>query len=131
MRYLLDTHAFLWWLDDDRRLAASARGVIAAPSNEIFVSAASIWEIAIKTAVGKLKMRGDHARRLADLVSACGFAELMVSARHAAGVRDLPFHHTDPFDRLLIAQARAETLTMLSVDPEMSRYGIDVLPASR
>lgn len=131
MRLLLDTHAFLWWLDDDPRLAKLARSAISAPANHIFVSAASIWEIAIKLSVGKLRMRGEHADRLAELVAACGFAELTVTAKHAATVRDLPRHHSDPFDRLLVAQACAEQLALLSADPEIGRYAVEIISADR
>ena len=126
MRLLLDTHVFLWWLDDDRRLAGDARAKIEAPANKVFVSAVSIWEIALKASVGKLRLTGENTSDLAGLIPLHGFAELAVSARHAAAVRDLPFHHADPFDRLLIVQAALEETSALLV----AKHGLDPLAQS-
>lgn len=118
MRLLLDTQVFLWYLADSRRLSSGARARIAR-ADVVFVSAASIWECAIKTALGKLDVAPDDA---VDGIEASGFVELPVLARHAAAVARLPHHHRDPFDRLLVAQALGEPLELLTVDPQLRRY---------
>jgi PIN domain nuclease of toxin-antitoxin system len=120
MRLLLDTQVLLWALSDDRRLGDTARGVIRSPENEVFVSSASIWEIAIKASLRKLK--ADVFEVLA-AIPASGFKEIPVTGRHAAGVSALPWHHRDPFDRLLIAQARIEPLRLLTSDSALRQYG--------
>lgn len=118
MRLLLDTHVFLWAVADSRKLNAAARRLIQ-EADEVRVSAASIWEIAIKAGLGKLS--GD-ADQLAAAVEDSGFAELPVTSRHAAMVARLPPHHGDPFDRLLVAQALAEPLILLTADRTLARY---------
>ncbi|CAN5760263.1 type II toxin-antitoxin system VapC family toxin [soil metagenome] len=123
MRLLLDTHVFLWTLADDPRLSREARRAME-EAMEVFVSAASIWEIAIKAALGKLD--ADPAE-FAAAIEPAGFTELPVSARHAAGVRALPLHHADPFDRLLVAQALAEPMRLLTADAVLARYSELVL----
>lgn len=127
MRLLLDTQVFLWSMYQPARLAAAARTAIASPTNAVVVSAASVWEIAIKVAVAKLEMNPRDLERLAGLIDTAGFDELPVLARHAAGVRALPTLHRDPFDRLLIAQARAEGLTVVTVDPAFRAYDVPLL----
>jgi len=119
MRLLLDTHVFLWAVADSRALKAAARRQILA-AEEVYVSAASIWEIAIKARLGKLE--GDPVR-LAQAIEESGFLELPVRAEHAARVAELPLHHADPFDRLLVAQAAAEPLLLLTGDAALARYG--------
>lgn len=119
MRLLLDTHLFLWAMANDVRLPVEARELML-EADEVSVSAASIWEIAIKARIGKLKADADY---LAETMAASGFVELPVTARHAARVAYLPDHHTDPFDRLLIAQATAEPLLLLTVDQQLAAYG--------
>ena len=119
MRLLLDTHLFLWSTTDSRRLGRDVRRRITAAS-EVFVSAASIWEIAIKVCLGKL------AANPADVVAAIdasGFIELPVTSEHAARVAELPLHHHDPFDRLLVAQAVSEPLVLLTADEALAPYG--------
>lgn len=118
MRLLLDTHVFLWFLADAPDLTKKARREIEA-AEDVFVSAASIWEIAIKVGLGKLK--ADVARVHAG-IEASGFLELAVRGAHAAAVAGLPAHHRDPFDRLLVAQAISEPLGLLTADPQLSRY---------
>lgn len=118
MRLLLDTQVYLWTVTDSRKLNARARQTIVEAS-EVYVSAASIWEIAIKASLGKLE--GDP-RELADAVAASGFRELPVNSRHAAMVHGLPFHHHDPFDRLLLAQALCEPLRFLTADQTLAQY---------
>ncbi len=119
---LVDTHALLWWLTDDPALSAPARDALADPGNEPFVSAASVWEIAIKQSLGKLEAPDDLPERIADE----GFAWLPISPTHAWQVRDLPAHHGDPFDRLLIAQALTERLPIVTADQRFNDYGVEV-----
>lgn len=119
MRLLLDTHVFLWAVADSRKLGAAARRLIE-EADEVSVSAASIWEIAIKSWLGKLA--GD-AESLAAAIDDSGFAELPVTGRHAAAVARLPLHHADPFDRLLVAQALTEPLILVTADKTLARYG--------
>ena len=127
MRLLLDTQIFLWALDQAHRIPPAARDAIEQTENAVFVSAVVIWEIAIKTSLGRLEVQPADLRRLPGLIDASGFDELPVLARHAAGIHALPWHHRDPFDRLLIAQARDEGLTLVTVDPAMRAYDVAVL----
>lgn len=125
MRLLLDAHALLWWLGDDPTLSAGARASIAEPSNEIFVSAATVWEIAIKTALGKLEAPGSVAAAL----DAAGFDELPVTAADAEAAGALPPHHRDPFDRMLVAQATRLDAVIVTRDGVFTAYGVRVLSA--
>lgn len=118
MRLLLDTHIFLWAVAGSRLLKPAARRLIES-ADEVHVSAASIWEIAIKARLGKINADLDE---LAAAIDTSGFMPLAVSATHAAGVARLPLHHNDPFDRLLIAQALAEPLKFLTADAALARY---------
>ena len=125
MRLLLDTHIALWAIADDAALPGAARAMIADLDNEIFVSAASIWEIAIKHALARggpndMPVSGSEA---AELFVAAGFTLLPITAAHAAEIENLPPHHPDPFDRLLIAQARLEPLHLLTHDSRLPVYG--------
>ena len=120
MKLLLDSHAYLWWLADGPELSPAARTGIADPANLVLVSAATIWEIEIKRALGRLEAGS------ADLVAeieANHFLELPVTARHAAAAARLPRHHEDPFDRLLIAQSQVEGLVCVTRDRVFERYG--------
>lgn len=123
MRLLLDTHIFLWAVAGAPQLKPAARRLIE-DADEVHVSAASIWEVAIKTRLGKLDA---DPQQLAAAIEASGFIQLPVSAAHAAGVRQLELHHNDPFDRLLIAQALAEPLKLLTVDAVLAKYSDIVL----
>jgi PIN domain nuclease of toxin-antitoxin system len=127
MRLLLDTQVFLWFLDDSARMPAGQRAVLEDPGHAIFVSPVSVWEIAIKASLGRLDIEEQDVARLPQLIDAAGFDELPVSARHAAAVHALPPHHRDPFDRLLIAQARAESLTVVTSDPAFRAYEVALL----
>ena len=122
MKLLLDTHVALWWHADDRRLRAPGRRAIA-DAAEVWVSAASAWEIAIKTALGKVRPPGPFA----EAVETSGFRPLPITFRHAAEAGTLPVHHRDPFDRMLVAQARLEGLTLVTHDEVFDRYAITVL----
>ncbi len=119
MRLLLDTHVFLWSVTDSRQLKAQARAYVSS-ANAVFVSAASIWEIAIKSQLGKIDGDPDD---LVAAIRASGFQELPVSAAHAAAVAKMPLHHTDPFDRLLLAQAFTEPLRFVTADRPLAAYG--------
>lgn len=122
MNLLLDTHAFLWWIADDG-LDPRAWIQIADGNNEVVVSAASAWEIAIKRARGKLPF--DHD--ITHAISASGFSQLPITASHAVAAGALPLHHHDPFDRMLLAQAQLEGLTLVTRDPKMQDYGVELL----
>ena len=124
MRLLLDSHAFLWWLVDDSRLKDVARREISDPESLVYVSAATIWELTIKAALGRLES-GDTD--LVEEIAENGFVELAITARHAEHAGRLPRHHDDPFDRMLVAQAVAEGLTCVTRDPEFSKYGVPTL----
>ncbi len=120
MKYLLDTHVLLWWLADDAALTPEHRRIIGQKRNACFISAASVWEISIKTGLGKLTVPEEY---LATARSQ-GFLELPISCVHAGGVRQLPDYHKDPFDRLLISQAFSEGLTLLTVDENIRKYQV-------
>ena len=121
MRLLLDTHVLLWWLSDDRKLAASGRQIIANPNNDVFVSSASVWEISIKTALGRLEIELDD---LENAIALNGFRSLPIGFRHAITAGRLPAVHRDPFDRMLVAQASVEELRIVSHDRVFERYGL-------
>ena len=122
MRLLLDTHVLLWWLADDRKLAKSARDIIANPDNDVLVSAASVWEVSIKEALGRLEIELDE---LEDAIVRNGFRPLPIGWRHAITAGRLPAVHRDPFDRMLIAQASVEELRVVSHDRVFERYNLD------
>jgi PIN domain nuclease of toxin-antitoxin system len=126
-RLLLDTHTFLWWVDDDSELTAAARRAIADVNNECYLSMASCWEMAIKSSLGKLRLARHVERFVSEQLTANGFTLLNIELRHAAKVEKLPFHHRDPFDRLLIAQAMTEKLTIVTADRVFAAYGVKVL----
>ena len=131
MKLLLDTHVLLWWLIGSRRLGKGARQAIGDPINVVFVSAVSAWEVAIKRALAKLPVPPNVATWLPVEMAANGFLALPITVAHATAVEHLPPHHRDPFDRLLIAQAHAEQLTLVTSDLAMSPYGALLLDASR
>ena len=123
---LLDTHALLWWLADDARLGAGARETMADPASVVFVSAASVWEIAIKRATGTLTVPDGLTEQVED----AGFEPLPIGFDHAERVATLPMHHRDPFDRLLVAQAQIEGATLVTIDRRIRAYEVTVLHAS-
>lgn len=125
MRLLLDTHVLLWWLDDNPALSAEARDLISLGENEVYVSAISAAEIAIKSSVGKLRIPSDLEQQL----DRNAFAPLPLRVRHGLAVETLPLHHRDPFDRLLIAQARCEDLTLATADRMFAAYDIRIVDA--
>jgi len=125
MNLLLDTHVLLWWLDDNSRLSKQAKNYIADVDNIIFVSAVVIWEIRIKEALGKLEIAADFF----NIVKQQGFEILSITAQHANKVGDIPMHHRDPFDRMLIAQAIEESLTIVTHDRAFKAYEIPLIEA--
>ena len=125
MILLLDTHVVLWWLDNPLILSAEAKNAIAEPSNDVLVSAVSAWEIAIKRALGKLTAPTDFEAA----ILACGFRPLSISITHAKVTENLPNHHRDPFDRMLIAQAMTEGATLVTRDDQISKYKVSVITA--
>jgi PIN domain nuclease of toxin-antitoxin system len=124
MRLLLDTHTLLWWVEDDTRLSSKARKAIGAASAECHVSLASAWEMAIKSHLGKLKLATPIRQYFPTQLATNGFMQLDIAFRHVARVESLEFHHRDPFDRLLAAQALEEKLTLVSADAVFEDYGV-------
>jgi PIN domain nuclease of toxin-antitoxin system len=120
---LLDTHVLIWW-DEGRRLAGDARRAIEA-ADSVYVSAASAWEVAIKIGLGRLRA----SRTVEQAARESGFLELPITFLHAERVADLPVHHRDPFDRLLVAQAEIEGFTLVTRDPVFARYGVELIEA--
>ena len=124
MKLLLDTHAFLWFVMGDARLSKTARAVIEDPANDKVVSAASHWEVAIKAATGKLTLAEPFHILVPREISSNGFDILPIGLAHSSAVVNLPFHHLDPFDRMLIAQAIVEQLPIITADAQFDAYGI-------
>ena len=127
MRYLLDTHALLWWLFDDPKLSQQARATIAQPAHEILVSAASAWEISTKHRLGKLPEAGDIVDQFLTYIQKARFTALNVSVDHALLAGRLSGPHRDPFDRMLIAQARILNVPIVTTDPVFGAYGVVVV----
>ncbi len=125
MKLLLDTHVLLWWLDDPGRLTPPARTAIARDGNAVFVSAAAVWEIAIKKALGKLRAPDD----LEAVMEEERFQPLSIAVPHALAVAALPPVHQDPFDRIQVAQAQLEGLTLVTRDARLQQYGIPCINA--
>lgn len=121
--YLLDTQILLWWLSDDSRLSTKQREIIASPENQIVVSVVSFWEMVIKENLGKLRIPAN----LREAVEKTSFSLLDVSLQHIEGLRQLPSHHRDPFDRLLIAQAQTENLQVLTADRSWQKYQLEIV----
>ena len=119
MKILLDTHLLLWWLEASPLLSAQAKEMICDPENTVFVSAVSLWEIWLKQSLGKLRLPADFAEKLADE----SFESLPLMASQTRQVSSLPWHHRDPFDRMLIAQAQVEKLALLTADEALAAYG--------
>jgi PIN domain nuclease of toxin-antitoxin system len=121
---LLDTHTFLWFITNDPLLSSAARGLIADPDNEILVSPASYWETAIKVSIGKYPLSVPYETFISQGIHGNGFKILPIEPAHTAVLTTMPFHHRDPFDRLLVAQAQVEKLSVVSSDLFLDRYGI-------
>lgn len=124
MRLILDTHMLLWWWDDSPRLTQDLRELVADPAHDVFVSAVSIAEIAVKRSVGRLVVDDGFAEG----IERDGFAELPFTASHGGRLASLPLLHRDPFDRMLVAQAQAEEATLVTVDSTVRQYDVKTLP---
>ena len=124
MRLLLDTHALIWWLAGDPALSANAKAAIHDPGNEVFVSAASAWEIATKFRIGRLPDAGMLATDVRGALVNQGFLELPISVQHGQAAGSLPGPHRDPFDRMLVAQASLADLVLVSNEAVFDRYGV-------
>ena len=125
MILLLDTHVVLWWLDNPTQLAVEARSAITEPGNDVFVSAVSAWEIAIKRRLGQLDAPSDFE----GAILIYGFRQLPISMAHALATETLPGHHRDPFDRMLVAQAIIEGATLITRDLDIRRYDVPMIAA--
>lgn len=127
MKLLLDTHAFLWWNTEDPQLSTRAIELIADGQNEIFISAVSAWEVSLKAAKGKLVLPEPPDQYISNRMAIYHFQPLAVQIGHAVRVFDLPRHHEDPFDRLLIAQSQIEEIPLISADAEIQKYDLEVI----
>jgi PIN domain nuclease of toxin-antitoxin system len=127
MRCLLDTHTFLWWVTDDRQLSTRVRTIIEDAENDVYFSAASAWEIAIKANSRGLSFKGDPRSFVTTQLAANGFQQLAIDVRHVLEVTALPPLHRDPFDRILVAQAIVEELVLLSRDALIRQYDAPVI----
>jgi len=127
MRALLDTHTFLWWITDDSRLSRRAREVIGDGRNELFLSSASGWEIAIKARLGKLDVQDDLKSFIPKQMALNSINGLPVQMSHALHVYELLDHHRDPFDRMLISQAQLEDMCILTGDPQIALYPVEIV----
>ena len=127
MNLLLDTHTFLWFIAGDTSLSKAARSAIEDLNNNLYLSVASVWEIAIKVSIDKLELSEPFETFIPEQLAENGIELLDISVEHAAQIVSMPFHHRDPFDRLIAAQANVEKMTLLSVDEVFDSYGINRL----
>ena len=127
MRLLLDTAVFLWAIDDSPRLSDAARRALADPANALVLSAASAWEIAIKARLGGLVVDGEPGDFVREQIALWKLEQLPISVDHATATSVLPMHHRDPFDRMLVAQANVEGLTLVTNDPLLGQYSVPIL----
>ncbi len=127
MRFLLDTHCWLWLQMAPERISGSTMDLLGDPDNEIYLSAASAWEIAIKNSLGKLPLPLPPDQYVTTRLEMSGTISLPISHQHALRVADLPFHHHDPFDRLLVAQAQLEEFALVTADRHLAAYELDLV----
>lgn len=127
MKYLVDSVAWLWSIDSTERLSAAARNVLDDPQEQVYLSAATIWELSIKARLGKLTLPGRPGQCIPEFQSRQGLIPLPVTQVHATKTFELPLHHSDPFDRLLIAQAIVENMAILTADRSFAKYPVDVV----
>ncbi len=127
MRVLLDTHSFLWWIMDDARLSLQARSILRDGRNTLVVSAATGWEIAIKAGLGKIMLPGDPPQFVLQQIRHNHLSPLAIELDHALHVFTLPDIHRDPFDRILVAQSQVEQLPIVTADPQIRQYEVDVI----
>lgn len=124
MRLLLDTHAFIWFIEGNHKLSKSAINFIEDNDNQCFISIASLWEMSIKASLGKLKVKLPFSKLVTEHIDGNDMKILPIKPQHLDGLKELPFHHRDPFDRLIISQAQVEDMVLLSRDTEFSKYKI-------
>ena len=127
MKYLLDTHTFLWWNLDDSQLSERAREIISDGKNDIYISAASAWEIAIKAAKGRLILPEEPSQYIVNRINSNHFQALPIQISHSVQVYNLPNHHADPFDRLLIAQSQLESMPLITKDEMIDLYDVEII----
>ena len=127
MKVLIDTHTFLWWNTGDLLLSVQAKEIIADGRNEVYLSAASVWEIVIKTAKARLILPEAPAQYISKRMSLYRFKSMPIQISHAAHVYELPPYHNDPFDRMLIAQSRLESIPLVTRDEEIQRYDLETI----
>jgi len=127
MRVLLDTHTFLWWISNDTRLSSRAREIISDGNNELLLSAASGWEIAIKVRLGRLQLPYEPERFIPEQLAINAIQSLPIKMSHALHTYNLPIYHRDPFDRIIIAQAQLEGLPILTSDPQIAKYKVEII----
>ena len=127
MRLLLDGHAFLWWVLDDPRLSAAARRILSDGANALYLSAATAWEVIIKTQIGRLRLPEVASRYVRSRMSQYGIESLPIQLSHVLQIETLPLHHRDPFDRILIAQSQLEDLPILTADRQIAQYDVKVV----
>lgn len=125
MNYLLDTHVILWWLSNPKLLSKNASKIIAEKENSILVSVASLWEISIKKSLGRLTL----PRNILEVIRDCGFQILPIGPQEALGIGDLPFIHQDPFDRMLVMQAKLHNLVLITRDKDVIEYPVATIKA--
>lgn len=125
MRYLIDTHVFLWWVEDSKRLKDSIKQLLADPQNSVYTSVVSGLEISIKCQSGKLRLK----TTLEDCFAKSGFDVLDITLLHAFALKKLPLYHKDPFDRILISQAKEENLILITCDPKIKKYKLPLISA--
>lgn len=118
--FLLDTHIFIWWMENDKKLSKEIISILSEPNDQVFLSVVSVWEIIIKQAKKRLKVPDDIEGGIHD----SGFKLIPITLRHVLAVKKLPFYHKDPFDRMLIAQAKAENLNLITTDQKIKKYDI-------
>jgi PIN domain nuclease of toxin-antitoxin system len=129
MRFIVDTHVWLWWNQEPERLSKPAQDLLENPENQVCLSAASVWEMAIKHGLGKLRLPQPIRQYVLTRVARDGHLILDITGAHALESSNLPPHHRDPFDRMLIAQARIERIPILTADPMLRKYAVKTIPA--
>ena len=127
MRLLLDTHVWLWMIGNEERLAEEHRATLVDPDSELFLSAAAIWELGIKAAAGKMKYTGSYESQVPIHIRRSGVRPLAITVEHAVAAAALPMHHRDPFDRMMVAQAKVEGLTFMTADRRLAAYDVTVV----
>ncbi len=127
MKLLLDSHTFKWWRDEPHKLSPTAFAEISNPNNDVFLSVVTAWELQIKIALNKFTIKGGLQKAIKDEQQNNGFQILPVELLHALYLENLPLHHKDPFDRLLISQTIVENMTLVSADPEFANYQVNLL----